>query len=593
MRRYLFLVIFLGLGILQAVNVNVSASVNSGKVGLNEQLKYTIKIETDESVRIEEPKLPKIDNLVFRNVYSSSSSRTSIVNFKTSRSFSREYTYVFLPSKPGRTTIPSIEVRVGSSSYAVAPIEVDIVDSPQTNASPPSQSQYDPFANFGYGDWGFDDRPVGETFLIGIPEKTSAYIGEPIVISYYIYTEQGVTSLNLVDEKDFEGYGKEVFEQPSMLEFENATLRGRSYKRSLIKRIAISPNRTGTIKAPELSASVRLFSFGYSNRNVATQAINIEVKPLPERGRPDGFGGAIGSFEVTEAFSETNIALGEAISYTLTISGKGNFNQFMAPLFKKTPNIQVSAPVITDHLNAGVQGKRTLYYTIIPQEKGEYKLPRLEFAWFDASSGSYRSFSSKEGTMTVKPATVFSYFTNFFARDRVSRLNPLRIKHEYQDLRIYVRSAWYWVILALMGLSLLVSYYYYYLRKLRYNDPLRFSDIQSERILRKYLKDAKLAAQSVSADFYPLAEKGLMQYLAEKYKISNRLSIPEKLAELEVRRIPPELIGELKAFLGRCQTVRYMPGGFDVDKLSEDLETLVRIIRAFVKQKNIKSRGLL
>ncbi len=585
---YSLLVFTLGFICLSAVNISVSGSVNSNRIGLNEQLKYTIKIVYDENIKIDEPILPKLDNLVFRNVYTSSSSITSIVNFRSTRSLTREYTYVLLPSKIGPAHIPQIEVKAGNNTYTVAPIEIEIVESPQS--TPQAQQPYDPFAYFGLGDWGYDDRQMGETNLVAIPEKTSAYLGEPIIISYYVYTEQGVTSLNIVDEKDFEGYGKEVFEQPSMLEFEDTSLRGRSFKRSLIKRIAVSPNRIGSIRAPEISATVRLFDLGYRSRNIASPAININVKPLPDTGRPKSFSGAIGSFNIIEALSETSVYLGEAISYTLTISGKGNFNQFVAPLFDRVPNIQVSAPVINDNLNAGVEGKRTLYYIIVPQEKGDFKLPGLEFSWFEPSSGSYRSFSSKEQSINVKPATVFSYFTNFFARDRVSKLNPLQLKTEYKSQQIYVQSPWYWMFVALMLLSLPVSYYLYYMKKLRYSDPLRFSDMQSERILRKYLKDAKVAAQNVSLDFYPLAEKGLMRYLAEKYKISNRLSIAEKLEELSVRQIPPELIAELKAFLERCQLVRYMPGGFDVNKLGEDLDALVRIIRAFVKQKNHRSR---
>lgn len=572
---------------LSATEIKVTSSVNSKKLGINDQVKYSIKIVSDEDIRIEEPRLPTIENLVFRNVFSSTSFMTRIVNFKSSKSYTKEFTYVLLPSKPGKVMIPQIVVKAGNRSFTLDPIEIEISSSPSKTPAPQQRSNpFDPFGSPGFDTWGFNERSGGETFLIAIPEKTSAWLGEPLVVSYYVYTEQGVTSLNLLEEKDFEGYGKEIFEQPTMLEFEEASFKGRRYKRSLIKRIALSPNNAGRIRAPHIAATVRLFDFGYSSKTIASQELYFEVKALPEVGKPSSFGGAIGSFQVRETMGETDISLGEAINFSLQISGKGNFNQFIAPQFESIPNIQVSAPLVSDNLNAGVEGKRNLYYTIIPQEKGEYQLPILEFSWFDPGSGSYRIFRSTATKINVKPGNVFSYFTNFFQKERVSKLNPLQKVDKYKQTIIYLQSPWYWLLFFVLILSLMVSWYFSTLRKMRYRDPIGWSDFQAQRILRKYLKDAKQAAQSVSTDFYPLAEKGLMRYLAEKYKISNRLSIAEKLQAMEDRQIPPQLISELQDFLDHCQRARFMPGGFDSNRLKEDLDALTMLIGNFVKFKN-------
>ncbi len=572
-------------GTVMASEVKVSGSVNLNLLGTNDQLRFTIKVETDDNLHIDEPRLPTIPNLIFRNVYTSSSSRTSIINFRTTRSFTKEFTYVFMPANTGFATIPSINVRVGNRSFSTDPITVEITDRPSKQNRTRQPDPFDPFFSPGFGEWGISERTRGETFLLAIPEKTSIYLGEPLVISYYVYTEQGVTTLNLIDEKDYEGYGKDIFEQPSMLNFENASFRGKSYKRSLIKRTVISPNVIGKIRIPEVSATVRLFDLGYSTRNIASQTVHIEVKNLPETGKPKSFSGAVGSFNVREEFGDGSLTLGEAIYYNLVVTGRGNYNQFVAPLFEANSFLQISNPFINDNLNAGIEGIRTILYTIIPQEKGNYKLPALEFSWFDPSTSSYKIFRSKEHSISVKPANVLSYFTNFFAKDRVSRINPPVRIGSYKNLRIYLHSGWYWTIVAILLLALGASVYIASRNRLKYRDPLRWSEIKAERILRKYMKDAKLAAQNGSRDFYPLAERGLMRYLAQKYKISNRLSIPEKAAELFHKQIPPDLVRDLKSFLDRCQEVRFMPGGFEAGKLDGDLKELTTIIQNFVQIK--------
>jgi hypothetical protein len=138
---------------------------------------------------------------------------------------------------------------------------------------------------------------------------------------------------------------------------------------------------------------------------------------------PDSFTGAVGSFEVSGNVSSEELSLGEAITFTLRVKGRGNFNQFGNPAFPETP-AQVSSPVTVDKLNAGIEGVRTLYYTIIPHDKGVYTLPELSFSWFDPSSGSYRTYKSDAAQISVKSANVISYFSGLLDGSAPRACNP-------------------------------------------------------------------------------------------------------------------------------------------------------------------------
>jgi len=501
------------------------------------------------------------------------------------------------PTKPGKTLIPSINIKIGNRSYATSAIEIEIVSTPSGNAyNKAPQNAYDPFGSYdpfsgsGFGDW-YDSPPrAGETFLATFPEKNSAFLGEPIVVSYYLYTEQGVTSLNLTEEKDFEGYGKEIFEQPEQLEFETVSFRGRRYKRSLIKRTALIPNRSGKIQIPLMKANVRVFDFSYRTLQLSTPAIYIDIQSLPEAGKPENFSGAIGTFNIAEELSSQSISLGEAVNFGLNINGKGNFNQFIAPLFGKSPGLQISAPLVTDNLKAGIQGRRNLIYTIIPQEKGSYVLPALVFNWFDPVLKAYRSYEIKRTEINVKPANVFSYFTNFFQRGRALKFNDLLSDKRFANTTILVHTWWYWLLSCAVLVCLGISYHMARKRNLRFSDPLLYADFRAAKILKTHLQAAQDAARNGNKDFYCLAETGIMRFLAEKFKISNRLSNPEKLQQLAEAQIAADLLDRLKRFMDSCERQRYSPIVTDPVIIEKDLAILTTIVKDFAMLKNKSAR---
>jgi hypothetical protein len=112
--------------------------------------------------------------------------------------------------------------------------------------------------------------------------------------------------------------------------------------------------------------------------------------------------------------------------------------------------------------------------------------------------------------------------------------------------------------------------------------------MRADKALKKYLDEASEAAKALSDDFYALAENGLMRYLSEKYGVSLRLSTLEKIAELEQKNIPAELITEMNSFIELCERQRFSPDKRDAANLMEDYQQLRRIVFAFSKKGHTK-----
>ena len=582
-----FFILLTILGPLDAQSkVSVSNSVNKQVLYQSDLLLYNLRVSASGSVQPEEPPAPNVSGLRFHTQTSSRESRANIVNGRLETSSSVTYSYYYYPTRSGKITIPAQSVRVGSSVYRTNPITVEVkpdISSPPSRPSPsrpqrPSSPSYDPFGSF------LPPPPEaeGESYIVCLPETQSVYRSEPAIVSYYLYTTEDVRSLNLTEERDFDGYGKAVFEQPGSLDFERVEYKGRSFRRSLLKRLVLYPHSTGTLKAPEMAGSIRLMTFMYQNRNLSSRPASITVRELPS-GAPAGFGGAIGSFAITENYSSQSVRLGEAIVYTVQISGQGNFNQFTAPSMSSDARVQISSPQVRDQLNAGTKGTRILQYTIIPKVKGEIRLPLFKFSWLDSSSGKYLIFSGREAVLSVKPGT--STVTTPELDKMLDKLSMFsRIEREvYPPFRPWHLRWWFWLLAGLMLLSLPVSAVRAKRKQARFRDPVGWKNREAAARLRDSFNQAKSLAASSSKDFYQVAGNCLSAYLAERYDLTAHLGTGELATELASKGLSDDLISQIQQFLTDMQAALFAPSANSDNAIATDLQKLEKIVRALTE----------
>lgn len=577
----LVLLALLGSGFAQT-RVSISSSVNKQTLFQSDLLIYNLRITAGGSVQPEEPAPPNVEGLRFHNQTSSRESRTSIVNGRLESSTSVTYSFYYYPTRSGKITIPAQSVRVARNVYRSDPITIEVKPdlAPPSRSAPnqprtPSTPSFDPFAGF-YPD---PAEREGESLIICLPESQSVYRSEPAIVSYYLYTTEDVRSLNLTEERDFEGYGKAVYEQPNNLDFERVDYQGRSFRRSLLKRLVLYPHSTGTLKAPELAGSVRLMTFMYQNRGLRSKPATITVRELPP-GAPSGFGGAIGSFSISEKLSSQSVKLGEAVIYSVQISGQGNFNQFTAPVLASDARIQISSPQVQDQLNAGTKGIRVLQYTLIPRVRGDIRLPQLKFSWLDSATGKYMSFTAREAVLSVKGGSGNPAGTELDKMLDKLAVQPLIERESYPDFLPWHQSWWFWLTTGLILLSLPVSIVWSRRRKLHLTDPDTWRDRTALKLLDEHLAQAKASAASSSIDFYRIAATGLNSYLSSRYQLPSHLSSEDLINALADKGFTTELLDEIKTFLADVQAARFAPSDSQGSSPQRDLERLSGIAKA-------------
>lgn len=589
-KSLLLLLAILSCTVLAAQNVKVSASLRNSTIGLSDQLQVDLEVSGDKKIDLAAPSAPQIPSFSYRNVLSSSSSQTSWINGSFSSSHTKTFTYVYLPQKTGSFRVPGFQLRIGGRDYSTPDLSVKV----ETAPSPPQrQNSYDPYYDPFGGVYPDRSRSQGESQLLCIPESQSVWLGEPAIVSYYIYTDQRVESFFSETEKDFPGYGKSIYEQPQNLNYEDVQYKDRRFQRALIKRSVIFPQAEGRLQMPILTGKIQFSGYySYLNRNIDSSQAFINVKPLPAS-KPAGFTGAVGKFSASQSYSSSKVTLGEALTCTIQITGRGNYSQFTSPAFPAMEKFQISEPSVADQMRNPIEGTRQIIYTLLPRETGEFTLPGVTFSWFDTLSGSYKTFKGAPMTVRVRQGNVLSYFSGLLEGDQPKTLNPLLNRTFYPDFRTYGSRPWFWLILAACLVSLLVSGFLAYEKRLSREDPAAFAQKTANRVLNKYLRQATDAAGHLSQDFYPLAESGLKHYLAKKYGVSRSLGTQEVLDALRQKELSPQLISQLEDFLLFCQKARYMPGGAEASNLDEALLKLRLLVQSLSRYRPGNDNGKL
>ena len=124
----------------------------------------------------------------------------------------------------------------------------------------------------------------------------------------------------------------------------------------------------------------------------------LTIRPLPDAGRPPGFGGAIGRFTVTADVARPDVTEGESLTLSVRISGDGNLDAFDPPRLDALPGFHVYG--MLDDRGRTI---RTVTYDIAPLSASVREVPSIEFDYFDtAPPGAYRVARTKPIPIAVR-----------------------------------------------------------------------------------------------------------------------------------------------------------------------------------------------
>jgi hypothetical protein len=333
------------------------------------------------------------------------------------------YDYTIMPLMAGTFTIPPQTIRVGGNSLRTPELTLNVADSPGRSARSNQNAQQANVSKLVFAE------------LI-VPKKT-AYVGEIVPVEIRLgFDPRAHPKLLEGPEISGQGFTAQKLQQSG----ENLeTINGRSYDVVTFKT-AIAAARAGKFEIGPIKAKAQVLAarrpntprsrspfdlfnlddpfsdpffsdpfsqFGERREiEINSEPVAFEVKPLPQNA-PPSFSGAIGNFTMTTEAKPKSVQVGDPITVTSTISGRGNFDRVNAPAVEDDRGWHKYPPSskFKNDDEVGISGTKTFEMVLSPNEKKQ-SIPLLAFSYFDPAKEQYVTLRSDPIAIDVQGGAV-------------------------------------------------------------------------------------------------------------------------------------------------------------------------------------------
>ena len=582
MKKYIFLFVLCFHGLW--AQVQFEAKVSKQTLGINERLRIDFSMN-DDGDNFSPP------NFEGFKVIAGPSQQVSQSWINGRSSFNKTYSYFLIPTQRGTLTIKQASIEINGQIYKTTPIRVNVTAAVYQPRDP-------------------NDMQVSadnELHLVADISKVNPYINEPITVVYKLYFSNniGITNSRELDKPKYNDFWSQNIDIKQFV-VEQGKYRGEDYRFIVLKKVVLYPQKSGKLVIEPLSLEIdvqlptnRRTIFGQmvlaeDNKRVSAGAKTINVKALPESGKPEDFSGAVGRFDFKVKPSKTNLKSGESLDLEVSVSGNGNLKLFTLPKPVVPSSLEMYDPVHNEQVKTpllGMTGKIADKYTIIPQYKGKYPIKPMQFSYFDLGSRSYKTITSPEvminvldGPMAATDAMAANEGTPKKEILSTAQFKFVKLKTDLTPIHqddFFGSSIFYTLtFLPFLGIPLVVLFKK---RKEAIDGDLAGNKIKlSNKLAKKYLSEAKKEIGN-KEPFYIALEKALHNFLKAKLNIETSEMSKEKISEiLKARNAQLDSVAAFISLTENCEFARYAPASNVA--IQQDYEKAVAIISALEKQ---------
>lgn len=589
--KKIFLVLFVSIFYTTvSAQVKFEAQTERSSYGLNEriQLVFTINNEGDN---FEPPKFPSF-KAEGPFINRGNQTAITIVNGKVTqkREISTQVIYYLTPTKKGTFTIGAASIEYDGTVYKSAPIKITITDPIQMPTYPGQQP-----TNVNYGEG---------IHLVAELSTKNPFVNEPVTVVYKLYFEPRSTVGNFRNFKapKYDDFWSQYIDM-KQLRAERGKYNGKDYSMVVLRKVILYPLEAGTKTIEpfkiDLDAEVptgRRDWFGEYEMRVIEKSLStgtqtINVKSLPEKGKPESYSGAVGNFDFNVIPSKTKLKAGESLDLEVSVSGKGNLKLFTLPKPVAPSALEMYEPSHTENVQTpltGMTGKISDKYTIIPQFKGKYTIKPLTFSYYDLESKSYKTITSKEITIEVEEgdgtvvANVPSSNKQVIEKKEVFQYNKLKTEFVSKSREDFLGSVLFYSLLFAPLLLIPIVMIARKQKEAKDADVVGNRVRNNNRLVKKYLSEAK-KQMGDKVPFYMAMEKALHNFLKAKLHIETVEMSKENIIELlKQRNASEESISRFMELMNDCEFARYAPAT-DI-AMTNDFERAVERISELEKQ---------
>lgn len=584
---------------------------NAVVMGETFRLSYTINTHKAKNFRVGD--ITDFDILMGPS--QSSSSSTSIINGVRTSSRTLTFTCILRPKKEGTYKIPAATINVEGKQMTSEELTVKVLP-PDQRGSAAQQSGSQSSGRGAVTSSQNGSISDDDLFIVATVNKKKVYEQEAILLTYKIYTTVNLTNVS-GKMPDLKGFHTQEVEMPKgNREFQLEHYKGRNYRTIVWSQYVLFPQQSGQLEIPSITFEGTVaqrvqnydpfeafFNGGSSYINVQkpirTPKLTIDVSPLPT-GKPASYSGGVGEYSISSSISTTELKENEAVTLKLIISGTGNMKLIKTPEVNFPADFEVYDPKIDNKFTlkiGGQSGNKVIEYLAIPRFGGTYSIPPIEFSYFDAKSGTYKTLTTPEYTLNVAKgsgSTSTSAPVGYVSKEELRLLGQdiryINLKEASYHPRGYfffgTVGYWMWYIVPFAIFAVLMIIY----RKQAVENAniAKTRTKKAGKVATRRLKMAKkMMAEKDKAGFYDETLKAIWGYLSDKLNMPlSELSKDNITAELTACQVPDSLIEECEKLLSECEFARYAPtlSGSSMETIYEKVAALMNKLENTIKR---------
>ena len=587
--------------------ITVTSRFNPPRIAQGDRAQYIVEIrETSGSSkpqveRVTSLPIPNAGGLELKNGRTSTSQQTRILNGAVEHTVTQSLIIDASAPSVGQYRVPSFTFSYKGESRRAPAATLEVVER-AADAAPPR----------------------GELIFLRAELPGQLYVGQTVGFELKLYVSEQVR-LRGLNRFDRSADGYTISELPESPEESIERIEGRRYT-VLSWPMTLTPIRTGaqpisfefglTAQLPESGTSGRRDPFGgrspfggslfddlfgrTEQLNLYTDTDAIEVLPLPETGRPDGFSGAIGDFAIEVTSDSATARRGEPVMLSVELKGRGNFSRIEGPSFPETATWRIYDPEATfepsDEL--GLRGRKRFDYIFMPEQHGELELPQTDFSYFDPTAAEYVTLKAPPIPIQVEaapnqaappaaPSSPVQTNTSNFELSRNLTAEEALLILDYQpkpSARLgldLLRRPGFVAANALAALALASGCVFLHRRKKMRDDPRYRLRLESRAAAQKSAASAREAFKVSDADrFFKEAAAALRHKLSARtgnpVQAASGVEMVEAMSELG---LPEKAVEDARAFLTAADTHQF--GGSSPAKLesaASQFESLLKVL---------------
>ncbi len=577
--------------------ISVQAQVDKQEVTVGESVLLQIKSDGDDSPA--EPDLSGLQDFTVQPRCGGQSNRESItiINGRVNRVSEHGYIfrYALTPKRDGILTIPALAIIAAGKTLLSQPITIKV--------SKPQQT---------------DDFK-----LLQHLSETECYVGQPLVFSVVWYVNRDIEEfqflLPVLEDQRFEivdfPADKNYRGQDAIainLHGNNVIARkGKTGQHTTVTlRRILFPREPGVYSLESASVSSRVVT-GYRqqrggqpgspfnnrffddmfgrrqpiSRQFITQSppLQLNVKPLPDENRPQGFSGLVGQYSLAADASPTEVNVGDPITLNIMVTGAEYLDNVTLPPLKNQPGLD--AFKVPEEIGQGeIDGRVKIFtQTIRAKDPSITEIPGISLDYFNPKTGAYEAARSNAIPLQVHATRIVTArdAEGIMPGEGKSELTTLDkgiaynyvgddvLVNQHVEIGSWFSSPFGLILLLFPPTAYLLILVPMFLRRKR---MLGADALQAKRALHDFSREVAKLQKDMQQNTLQGTAGGLVEairgYLGNRLQMGAGALVFTDVAErLKRRGVDGALLTDLQDILDWCEAYHY--GGIDTNGIGQ------------------------